>query len=291
MPSAPVIAVVNMKGGVGKTTISGNVFREVFRALRKNVLLIDFDPQYNLSQLLVTRAQYEKYREDRRTLWHVMNPEGKPSIFTVSENDLTQPDPVDRYVVRLRWLRQQAKIVNLDMLPGDFRTASLNLIADYAGLRVRRQRFMTFIQDARNVYDLVVLDCNPSSSFMTRAAIEAATHLLVPVRADKYSILGLEMLREFIRGLPGLERPPQLMIVVNDVLNAAVQDEVIDQLRSHGEYGPRTLAATIRHSAVLAAKTDYSGFAVDRKVPYSDTVAQRLRTVALEIATKAGLPQ
>jgi chromosome partitioning protein len=277
-----------MKGGVGKTTIAANVFRELFRTHRKNTLLIDFDPQYNLSQLLLTRVEYEKVREQRKTLWHVLSPEEAPSIFNISQNDLMRPGPVGTYVRRMKSLHQP-ELTTLDLLPGDFRTASINLMTEPAALRMRRQRFLELIRESRAAYDLVVLDCNPSSSFMTRAAIEAATHLLIPVRADRYSILGLEMITQYVQGLPGLERPPESLVVVNDLPTAGGQDEVISQLRSDPEYGPRTLAAVVRHSKVLEAKADYAGFAVDRGVPWSYTVRQRLRTVADEIALRVRL--
>jgi chromosome partitioning protein len=49
----PVIAVLNLKGGVGKTTLAAHVFRELFVAKRLSILLVDLDPQYNLSQQLL----------------------------------------------------------------------------------------------------------------------------------------------------------------------------------------------------------------------------------------------
>ncbi len=48
---APVVAVLNMKGGVGKTTIAGNLSREIFRTKKIHTLLIDLDAQFNLTQL------------------------------------------------------------------------------------------------------------------------------------------------------------------------------------------------------------------------------------------------
>jgi len=285
---APVVSVLNMKGGVGKTTISANVFRELFRTHSKKTLLIDFDPQYNLSQLLLTRVAYEKFCEENRTLWHVVNPEETPSIFNISENDFIRPGPVSDYVHRLRWMRDSVHIT-LDLLPGDFQTARINMMTDPSALRVRRQRFHALINEARTVYDLLVLDCNPSSSFMTRMAVEVATHLLIPVRADRYSILWLEMLMEYIKELPNLERPPEPMIVLNDLRGGRSQEEVINELRSHREHGPRTLAAVVRYSKVLEAKPDYAGFAVDRGTAYSGTVRRRLSAVADEIVARMRL--
>ena len=54
--SGPVIAVLNLKGGVGKTTLAAHVFREVWASKRISILLVDLDPQYNLSQQLLSRT-------------------------------------------------------------------------------------------------------------------------------------------------------------------------------------------------------------------------------------------
>ena len=67
-----IIAVTNQKGGVGKTTIAAAVFREMQKATAKRILLVDFDSQYNLTQLLVTGARCQELLERKRTLWHVL---------------------------------------------------------------------------------------------------------------------------------------------------------------------------------------------------------------------------
>lgn len=56
----PVVATLNLKGGVGKTTVSAHVFRVVWETFHTPTLLIDFDPQFNLTQTLFRRADYEK---------------------------------------------------------------------------------------------------------------------------------------------------------------------------------------------------------------------------------------
>jgi len=73
-PSTPVIAVLNMKGGVGKTTISAHVMRVLYRTLKKRTLLVDFDPQFNLTQTVVPESAYEKYKQENRTILSVMEP-------------------------------------------------------------------------------------------------------------------------------------------------------------------------------------------------------------------------
>jgi AAA domain len=57
-----VVAILNMKGGVGKTTVSAHVMRVFYHQLSKKVLLLDLDPQFNLTQCLMRRAEYDKVK-------------------------------------------------------------------------------------------------------------------------------------------------------------------------------------------------------------------------------------
>src|SRR5688572_3647947 len=91
-----------MKGGVGKTTITANVFRELYRRLHKNILLIDFDPQHNLSQLILTRTQHETIQSESKTLWDAVRPDQGLDLFSVSDDDLLVPEPCAHYAIRLR---------------------------------------------------------------------------------------------------------------------------------------------------------------------------------------------
>lgn len=284
----PVVSVINMKGGVGKTTIAGNVFREVFRRKAKRTLLIDFDPQFNLSQLLLTRVEYEDLKEQKKTIWYVMEPEPPSTVFAVSENSTTELADCDAYTCGLRYLTK-ATDVELRLLPGDFHMVRLNLRDSNAALRVPRARFRSFIEKAKQSYDVVVLDCNPSSSFLTQTAIEVATHLLIPVRLDKYSALGVEMLAEYVKVLPNLRTAPKPIILVNDLQSNPDADRIMNDLRGHATYGPQMLTESIPHTRILAARADYTGFAVDRGVPYRERAKAVLAKVADELALRIGL--
>ncbi len=290
-PSAsqtPVVAVLNMKGGVGKTTIAAAVFREMHKATKRRILLVDFDPQYNLTQLLLTSDAYEELVDQKRTLFHVLNPPTPANIFQISDNDLITPDKASTYITPLKYVVKEKKRVPIDLLAGDFRTAAINLLTEPSSLRMRARRFEAFIQDARAEYDLVVVDCNPSSSFMTRTAVEVSTRLLVPVRLDRYSKLGLDMIVDFMENLPTLPGPREISIVVNELATYGPDPSVLNELRSNTFYGPRTLANTVPNSKRLEAQIYGAGFPNDRGGPYSTIVNAKLRRVADEFATIIG---
>lgn len=63
-----MVAVLNMKGGVGKTTISAHVMRVLYHRLKIKTLLVDLDPQFNLSQALISRATYDGLKDSNRTI-------------------------------------------------------------------------------------------------------------------------------------------------------------------------------------------------------------------------------
>lgn len=285
---APVVSVINMKGGVGKTTVSANVPREIFRTHGKKVLLVDFDPQFNLSQLLLTKQEYEGLQASGKTLLHIMDPPPPKSVFATSVADTITIDDVEKFTHPLRYITNKPEI-KLRLVPGDFQVAMLNLKENAAALKGPRKRFDSFINSARLLYDLVVLDCNPSSSFMTRCAIENSSHLLVPVRPDKYSILGVEMISMYFSSFPNLVKKPEMLILLNDMHTDDDHFEVESQLRGHSVYGPITLVNHLPRTKILSSRTSYSGFAVDRKVKNSKTIAERLKDVGTEIAKKVGV--
>lgn len=280
-----VISVLNMKGGVGKTTLAANVFREVFRNHKLSTLLIDFDPQYNLSQMLLSRKKYESLQEEGRTLFRVMEQPSPTSVLEVSKKDLLEPPLPDEISLTLRTLVNSEE--RLDLIAGDFNLVRFNL-RENDGLEAPRKRLEKFIEKVKKNYKIIVLDCNPSSSFLTRTAIENATHLLIPVRPDRYSVLGLDLITGFMGILPNLVKRPELLIIMNDIPYNSPPGEIETQIRSHKIYGPACLAARIPSSKLLQMKTYHVGFATDRKIPWSGRVEKCLIDAANEIILKLG---
>jgi chromosome partitioning protein len=283
----PVVAVLNMKGGVGKTTISAHVFRHLYSHLKKRVLLIDFDPQFNLTQAVISQADYETHKLAGRTIFSVMEDSASPSIFKVSTT-LGPPPNVDKVSVRLRRFANTDPEINLLLVPGDFDLVKYSMIGDGKVLDPVKTRFLKFIEKAREERDLVCIDCNPSSSFMTICALQAATHVLVPVRPDRYSMLGLKMLSRFIAELPQLTKKPELMVMLNGVKSSGYDPTVENALRGDPDFGPVTLASSLHLSKVLEANVGYTGFATDKR-GQSWRVTPRITSIVNELATSLGL--
>lgn len=283
---SPVVAVLNMKGGVGKTTISANLFRELYRRIgsAKKTLLIDFDAQFNLTQSVITEKDYEVLKKDKKTIWSVLEPPAPASVFLTSASDFEDCGSWSDYA---KILKRTGANDELYLLPGDFQIAELNLRENPQSLALARKRFNGLIESARKECALVVLDCNPASSFLTRCAIENATDLLIPVRPDKYSVLGLKMVAEYVQKIRPAAHRPQLHVIFNGV--EASQSSVEAEVLADATFAPLTLATRIRQTKVLTARPDYTGFGVDRGVSNSATTRAVMRTAADELAKRLGL--
>lgn len=277
---APVVAVLNMKGGVGKTTVSAHLFRYLFERLRKSTLLIDFDPQFNLSQTVLSRAKYDTLKAARKTVGAVMEPEPSTSLFKVTT--ALGPPPVEQDI-STELFHFPGTSINLALVPGNFELTKYSLIEDQQSLLPIRKRFLQFIEASRATRDLICIDCNPSSSFMTLCALLACTHVLIPVRPDRYSVLGLQLLDQFINELEIITKKPKLIVLVNGSRGSDAEQSVETELRGHQRYGPMVLGNPLKYSALLAATNSYVGFATDKGAPHVTALRTRMAKVTDEL--------
>lgn len=282
--TVPIVAVLNMKGGVGKTTISAHVMRVLSQKLDKRVTLIDFDPQFNLTQTVVSQRMYERLKQMNVTVLAAMESPPNKSLFQVT--DAAGPPPsLDKVSISLRSLKGGA----LRLVPGDFGLVKYSLIDDAKTLQPVRERFKRFVAGAAVESDLVCIDCNPSSSFMTMCALETATHIIVPVRPDRFSILGLELLDQYVTKVAHLSKKPKFLIVLNGIPKSHYDPTVENTLRGDPRFSSSTLATRLHLSSLLAASPTYTGFASDKPVAHRHRVSANIEALALEIGTELGI--
>ena len=283
---APVVAVLNMKGGVGKTTISAHVMRVLYHRYRIKTLLVDLDPQFNLSQALLSRAAYDQLKKDNRTISTVMEQPPLTGLYDIKTSD-TPPPKAASIVSQLRHFLKTP--ISLDLLPGDFRLVKYSMIDNHLKLNSVQKRFLRFIHESRGQYGLICIDCNPSSSFITSCALHACTHILVPIRPDRYSVLGLEILHDFVDAIPTIDPKPQILALLNGIPRRNYDRAVEDEVRAHETFGGKMLTNRLYQSGLLEAKTGYTGFATDKPVPWKDLLKKEISAVVDEIASRLGM--
>lgn len=161
-----IIAVVNQKGGVGKTTSAVNLTAALTEA-GKRVLLCDFDPQANATSGLGL---------DKRHL--------KSSVYDVVIND----EPVANAIVKTKYG---------DVLPStaDLAGAGVELVT----MPEPNYRLRNALESVRDQYDIIFIDCPPSLELLTLNSLCAADGIMVPVQCEYYALEGLTDLMTTLR--------------------------------------------------------------------------------------------
>ena len=161
-----IIAVVNQKGGVGKTNTAVNL-TAALQDLGNKVLLCDFDPQANATSGLGV---------DKRKI--------RKSIYDVVVNET----PVQEAIIQTEFG---------DVLPSsaDLAGAAVELI----GMDNPNYRLRNALNEIRDQYDVIFIDCPPSLEILTLNGLAAADSILVPVQCEYYALEGLSDLMATLR--------------------------------------------------------------------------------------------
>ena len=260
--------------------------RVLYHRHKVKTMLVDLDPQFNLSQALISRAIYDDLQASNRTILCAKEPPPAMGLHDIKTSD-SPPPKADDIIRGLRHIRTSA--ITLDLLPGDFRLVKYSMIDNQKKLNSVQKRFLRFIGESRKDYGLICIDCNPSSSFITSCALHVCTHLLVPVRPDRYSVLGLENLDSLVEQIPTIDPKPELLVLLNGISRQNYDSVVEDELRAHSRFGTKVLTNPLYQSGLLEAKTGYTGFATDKPVPWRHLLKKEISALVDELATRLGI--
>lgn len=183
MARAPVVSLINMKGGVGKTTLAVGLAWEL--AKKNKVLLVDIDPQFNATQWVVPADEYLDWVKNNRTILDVFQPSDRaPALGSAKKSK--QPVTLKNTVMQVK-----SGGVTLDIVP-----SILDLMRLDAAPRGTENRLRVFLEPARTLYDYILIDCPPTASLFSYSAYLASDAYLVPVKPDPLSVLGLPLLEK-----------------------------------------------------------------------------------------------
>ena len=213
-----IIAVVNQKGGVGKTTSAVNL-TAALHDLGLKVLLCDFDPQANATSGMGLDKRKIKY-----------------SVYDVTINDI----PVEQAICHTEFG---------DVLPSaaDLAGATVELI----GTENRERVLEKALHSVRDQYDLIFIDCPPSLEMLTLNGLCAADGILVPVQCEYYALEGLSDLMSTLRMVkkrmnPRLEIFAVVLTMFDGRTNFSAQ--VAQEVRRHfpGKVLPTVVPRNVR---------------------------------------------
>ena len=197
-----VVSIINLKGGVGKTTVAALLARYAAR-MNLNVLAVALDPQANLSQALMTENDYKLFMEN-----------GEPSVvelfngYLPPSHERSAPAPLEQVA------RKVGDYENFHLVPSRF-DFSDNLISS---VRVDERVLARYIAHEMGDKDLILIDCAPTESVLTRTAYQASRYVLVPVKTEFFSTIGFPLLKESLEKFR-LDNPTHAIDVCGVLIN------------------------------------------------------------------------
>ena len=197
-----VISIVNMKGGVGKTTLTVNLAASLVKDYGMRVLVVDLDMQVNATLSLMPPLQFAKLKQDNRTL--------KQLISQVFKPDNDSPISIKQVIVP-----NICQMSGFDLLPGDIELYNDFLLAAliYSHASKNQLEFekswnnledyllKSIIQPIIQDYDFILLDFPPGDYLLTRSGIIASDFYLIPARPEPLSVVGMGILEGHINQL------------------------------------------------------------------------------------------
>ncbi|MFI3227004.1 MAG: AAA family ATPase [Clostridia bacterium] len=200
---AKIIALTNQKGGVGKTTTAVNL-AAALKNYGKSVLLCDFDPQGNATSGFGIEPM-----------------ELKESIYEV----LVADTDIKKAIVSTEWVDVLGSNVNLA-------GAEIDLIS----LENREYRLKSVLDQVRDDYDYIIIDCPPSLGILTINCLCAADSFIVPLQCEYYALEGLSQLISTVKAIqkrfnPEIKLEGIVLTMFDGRTNLSLQ--VVEEVKTH----------------------------------------------------------
>jgi chromosome partitioning protein len=215
------IIVLNQKGGVGKTTTVANL-GAALAELGRNVLMVDADPQANLS-----------------LHFGIEVPAGEPSLYTLMRGEHSIGDVV-----------RPTSLNGLGIIPSNIDLAGLNVELTERGSRlfVLREALAALPQGAGYLF----IDSPPSLGLLTINAMCAATEVFIPLQTEFFALQGLGKLTSTVQRVQRINRELEITGVVACMFDSRTRlaQEILEEIRKH--FGPRVFRTIVRQNVRLA---------------------------------------
>lgn len=261
-----VVSVINYKGGVGKTTITANLASEKVRK-NKRVLVIDLDPQTNLTFSYIKVEKWRSEYEKNRTIkyWFDSIIDGTRPIPTFRDL-IVKNNGVDLICSHLGLIDVDIELA-AGLSAGTERQHKNNFIKTYSYIK---NELITL----KDEYDIVLFDCPPNFSIVTKNALVASDYYVVPAKMDYLSTLGINQLKNHVDSL------------VEQYNHYIVED---NKKTNPGFLGVIATMVSIRNNTPISAQQTYVQQLKRNKITLFDSMIRENKTIYAD-APEYGIP-
>lgn len=273
-----IISLINMKGGVGKTTLAVNIANCLAKQHHAKTLVIDVDPQFNGTQCLMSPDSYVSHRqEEKNTILDIFD-RARVKASTTHGPEEIQPKKLDEIdVINIR--------SNLYLLPGSLDLYRLEM-ATGEGRENRLKAYLNAIQEKEG-YDYVIIDTPPTPSVWMTSALIASTHYLIPVRPDPLSLTGLDLLKSIVEDRKenyGLSIICSGVVLTMTRQGTNILNNAIENLSSDQYWGDKLFTSEVPGRTNIAQEQLNNQFMLDSP---DSTIKQAIINVTNELISRS----
>ncbi len=250
---ATVASMINMKGGVGKTTLAMHLAHTA-DSQNLHTLAVDLDPQSNLSQALMGPKAYVKYIEaDHPTVVQIFD-----EYVPTSSRNTSSSRVLDVHDVIVKKAGYWTTNSTLDLIP-----SRLELSRSMKDPYGKERRLARALAQVSTEYDLILIDCAPTESVLTDAAYFASRYILVPIKPEFMATIGLPLLARSLQDFRA-ENPEHEIEIAGLIFNHSSS-------YSAGPEGQQSI------KDVTKIATDEGWYICENQVRYSASYAKSAR--------------
>lgn len=293
-PMAKIVSIINLKGGVGKTTTTVALAEFLSFEFNKKVLVIDLDPQTNATVMLIKQSRWKDANDNNKTLKQMfLDKLNGQSLFDMKTSIVRSVSNIKQGIDKLDLLPSSVDLIELqDRLPSigersSFPENSITILAS------------NLTEDIVDYYDYILIDCPPNLGTITLNGIYLSDYYLVPVIPDILSTYGIHQIISRINkctsDIKRINRNFNIkslgMIITKYRTQSNMHNRISDDLISRGQIGelPRVFEYKVREATRIGqvAEFDTSYSSLKQKYDYDNQIYNGFKALAAEFISRA----